>query len=501
MDPYNNISNWDQGDPCTSNWTGVVCSNKTLGDGYLHVQKLHLLQMNLSGSLSPALGQLSNLTILDFMWNNISGIIPMEIGNITSLELLLLNGNQLTGPLPEELGYLPNLKRLQIDQNQISGSIPKSFANLNATQHFHMNNNSISGQIPSELSRLPNLLHFLLDNNNLSGNLPPEFSTMLNLRILQLDNNNFNGATIPSSYSNMSKLLKLSLRNCSLQGPVPNLSQIPNLYYLDLSLNQLNGTIPSDKLSGNMTTILLSNNSLTGTIPTSFSDLPRLQILSIANNSLSGSVPSSIWQNRTLNGMEKLTVELQNNVLSNISGTINLSPNVTVWLQGNPLCSNSSLSQFCRFESDENNNQSSTNTTSVCPAQECPPPFEYLSSAASPVACFCAAPLFVGYRLKSPGFSDFRPYINTFEEFLSSSLDLFLYQLYIDSFFWEGPRLGMNLKLFPVYGNSSTTKFNMSEVDRIFGLFTSWSIDDSDIFGPYELISFPRLGFYRDGLS
>ncbi|XP_050288080.1 probable LRR receptor-like serine/threonine-protein kinase At1g06840 [Quercus robur] len=499
MDPYNNISNWDQGDPCTSNWTGVVCSNKTVGDGYLHVQKLHLLQMNLSGSLSPALGQLSNLTILDFMWNNISGIIPMEIGNITSLELLLLNGNQLTGPLPEELGYLPNLKRLQIDQNQISGSIPKSFANLNATQHFHMNNNSISGQIPSELSRLPNLLHFLLDNNNLSGNLPPEFSTMPNLRILQLDNNNFNGATIPSSYSNMSKLLKLSLRNCSLQGPVPNLSQIPNLYYLDLSLNQLNGTIPSDKLSGNMTTILLSNNSLTGTIPTSFSDLPRLQILSIANNSLSGSVPSSIWQNRTLNGTEKLTVQLQNNGLSNISGTINLSPNVTVWLQGNPLCSNSSLSQFCRFESDENNNQSSTNTTSVCPAQECPPPFEYLSSPASPVACLCAAPLFVGYRLKSPGFSDFRPYINTFEEYLSSSLDLFLYQLYIDSFFWEeGPRLGMNLKLFPVYGNSSTTKFNMSEVNRIFGLFTSWNIDDSDIFGPYELISFPLLGFYRE---
>ncbi|KAL4610967.1 hypothetical protein ACB092_08G089800 [Castanea dentata] len=457
-----------------------------------------LLRMNLSGSLSPALGQLSNLTILDFMWNNISGIIPKEIGNITSLKLLLLNGNQLTGPLPEELGYLPNLARLQIDQNQISGSIPKSFANLNATQHFHMNNNSISGQIPSELSRLPSLLHFLLDNNNLSGYLPPEFSTMPNLRILQLDNNNFNGTTIPSSYSNMLKLLKLSLRNCSLQGPVPNLSQIPNLYYLDLSFNQLNGTIPSDRLSGNMTTILLSNNSLNGTIPTSFSDLPQLQKLSIANNSLSGSVPSIIWQNWTSIGMEKLTVELQNNRLSNM-GSTSLPPNVTVWLHGNPLCSNSTLIQFCGFESDNDISQNSTNTTSVCPAQQCPPPFEYLSSPASPVACFCAAPLFVGYRLKSPGFTDFRPYINTFEEFLTSSLDLFLYQLYIDSFFWEeGPRLGMNLKLFPVYGNSSTTKFNMSEVNRIFGLFTSWNIDDSDIFGPYELISFPLLGFYKD---
>ena len=59
----------------------------------------------------------------------------------------------------------------------------------------------------------------------------------------------------------------------------------------------------------------------------------------------------------------------------------------------------------------------------------------------------------------------------------------------------------MNLKIFPVYGNSNTAKFNMSEVDRIFKLFTLWNMDISDIFGPYELISFPLQGFYKDGLS
>ncbi|KAM4083634.1 hypothetical protein ACJW30_08G073700 [Castanea mollissima] len=92
-----------------------------------------------------------------------------------------------------------------------------------------MNNNSISGQIPPELSRLPMLVHFLLDNNNLSGFLPPQFSELPNLLIIQLDNNNFDGTTIPASYGNMSKLLKLSLGNCSLQGPVPDLSRIPQL--------------------------------------------------------------------------------------------------------------------------------------------------------------------------------------------------------------------------------------------------------------------------------
>nr|POE57488.1 putative lrr receptor-like serine/threonine-protein kinase [Quercus suber] len=379
IDPCGNLTDWDQGDPCTSNWTGVFCYNTTLDDGYLHVQRLLLLRMNLSGNLSPQLGRLSNLKILGFMWNNISGSIPKEIGSITSLELLLLNGNQLTGPLPEELGYLPNMDRIQIDENQISGPLPKSFANLNKTKHFHMNNNSISGQIPPELSRLPSLVHF------------------------QLDNNNFNGTTIPANYSKMSKLLKL---------------------------------------------------------------------------------------------------ELQYNKLSNINFTSNSSipPNVTVGLKGNPLCWDSNLAQFCESETEyKNYSQNSTNTTSICPAQACPPPCEY--SPTSPVACFCAFPQFVGYRLKSPGFSDFRPYRHEFEVFLTSHLELSLYQLYIDSFTWEeGPRLVMNLKFFPVYdAENKTHAFNRSELQRMFDIFTTWNIrNPPDKFVPYEFISFPLLDFEKD---
>ncbi|KAE8009564.1 hypothetical protein FH972_005995 [Carpinus fangiana] len=486
IDPNKNLINWNQGDPCTSNWTGVACFNTPLDDGYLHVQRLELLNLNLSGSLSPELGRLSNMTILDFMWNNISGSIPKEIGNISSLELLLLNGNQLTGPLPEELGSLSKLNRIQIDENSISGSIPISFSNLTKAEHFHMNNNSISGQIPPELSKLPILVHLLVDNNNLSGYLPPEFSKMPMLQILQLDNNHFDGTTIPSSYSNMSKLLKLSLRNCKLHGPIPDFSQIPNLYYLDLSSNQLSGFIPPNWLSKNITTINLSNNNLIGTVPDNFSGLPHLQELSIANNSLNGSVPSIIWQNRTLNGLENLKVLLQNNKLSNITGSTSVPPNVIVWLQGNPLCSNTNLDQLCGSKrEDENNSQGSTNTTSNCQYQGCPPPYEH--NPTSPVPCFCAAPLFIGYRLKSPGFIDFRPYRNEFEQFLTSTLELFLYQLHIDSFAWEkGPRLRMYLKIFPAYDENSHI-FNGSEVRRIINMFISWKIKNHEVFGPYEV--------------
>ncbi|KAJ6696557.1 hypothetical protein OIU85_002954 [Salix viminalis] len=466
VDINNNLSNWRQGDPCTSNWTGVLCFNSTK-EGRYHVRELQLLNMNLSGTLSPSLGRLSYLEILDFMWNNITGSIPPEIGNITSLVLLVLNGNQLTGPIPEELGYLPNLERIQIDQNNISGPIPKSFANLNKTQHLHMNNNSISGHIPAELSRLPSLLHFLLDNNQLSGTLPPELSNFPNLLILQLDNNNFDGSPIPASYGNMTKLRKLSLRNCSLQGPMPDLSGIPNLGYLDLSFNQLAGPIPTDKLSENITTIDLSYNKLNGTIPAYFSELPLLQLLSIANNSLSGSVPSTIWENRA-NKTEGLDLDFENNTLSNITGSNTPPQNVTLRLKGNPACSNSNAI-YCESRNSDMNNQSSTESDVTCLAQSCPPPFEY--SPTSPVSCFCAAPLIFGYRLKSPGFSNFIPYRIRFENYLSSGLQLNLYQLGLDSIEWEsGPAITNGFEAFSY----------------------------NEIFGPYELLYITLSDPYKD---
>ncbi|XP_061367911.1 probable LRR receptor-like serine/threonine-protein kinase At1g06840 [Gastrolobium bilobum] len=494
IDPNGNLSNWNSGDPCTSNWTGVLCFNETKADGYLHVRELQLLNLNLYGTLAPDIGNLSYMEILDFMWNNITGSIPKEIGNIKSLQLLLLNGNQLTGSLPEELGYLPVLNRIQIDQNHISGPIPPSFANLNLTKHFHMNNNSLSGQIPPELSRLPSLVHLLLDNNNLSGYLPPELSNLPSLLILQLDNNNFGGNSIPDTYSNMSKLLKMSLRNCSLQGPIPDLSKIPYLYYLDLSSNQLNGSIPRNKLSENITTIDLSNNKLTGPIPSYFSGLPRLQRLLLSNNSLNGSVPSIIWQNKTLNGTEKFLLELENNKLTNISGSTNLPPNVTVLLHGNPVCSNKSLVQLCGSEgANDTNDLFQTNFIGSCPPQACPPPYEYS------VDCFCAVPLLVGYRLKSPGFKEFGPYVDRFQNYLTSGLQIYTSQLQFTFYWQEGPRLRMDLKLFPIYvDNSSAHTFNGSEVQRIRSMFTGWNIPDDDLFGPYELINLTLVGPYAE---
>ncbi|KAJ4965066.1 hypothetical protein NE237_016915 [Protea cynaroides] len=497
IDPMRHLDNWSKGDPCTSNWKGVLCSDTVGADGYMHVEQLQLQNMNLSGYLAPELGQLSNITVLDFMWNNITGRIPKEIGNISTLQLLLLNGNKLLGFIPYEIGYLPQLNRLQVDQNQLSGGIPNSFSNLNRIRHLHLNNNSISGQIPSELSKLSTLFHLLLDNNNLSGSLPSELSNMPSLRILQLDNNHFDGANIPASYGNMPYLFKLSLRNCSLQGSIPDLSGMKYLLYLDLSWNHLTGAIPSDWLSDNITTIDLSNNHLNGSIPANFSDLRKLQNLSLANNLLSGSVSSTIWQNMTFSPTARLTLNFQNNSLSNIVGDHNPPANVTIRLQGNPFCQNASqanITNFCGYEvGGSYTSGNSTNQLSGCPIQSCPTDFfEYVP--ACPVQCFCAAPLQIDYRLKSPSFSFFPPYEYQFEAYLANSLNLELYQIFVRSFIWEpGPRLRMYLKIFPAYPSN---EFNTTEVRRIRQIFTTWKFPPDNFFGPYDLLNFTLLWPY-----
>ncbi|KAI3473862.1 hypothetical protein Pfo_028043 [Paulownia fortunei] len=402
------------------------------------------------------------------------------------LVIKLLSGNQISGPLPDELGYLPNLNKFQLDLNMISGPIPKSFANLPKVQHFHMNNNKFSGQIPPELSTLPLLKHFLLDNNNLSGYLPPELSQMRSLTILQLDNNNFAGSVIPDSYGNMPKLLKLSLRNCSLQGTIPDLSGIRGLLYLDLSMNQLSGKITSNRMSENITTMYLDNNLL------------------------SGYVPSTIWENITFTSDTKLDINFEDNLLSDISGILDIPPNVTLKLNGNPVCANAiqrNITLLCGPDNGNEETQYSLNKPmSTCPSQSCPIRnyFEYVPTL--PNTCFCAAPFGIGLRLRSPSISNFLPYRDQFDVFITSNvylrpnIHLYLYQLYVDSIEWEpGPRLRMFLLFFPEYTNNSNT-FDASEIQAIANTFAGFTIPGSDIFGPYDLLNFTAQGPYSNVL-
>lgn len=150
-DPHNVLENWDKDavDPCS--WTMVTCSTDSLVVG------LGTPSQSLSGTLSPS------------------------IGNLTNLQIVLLQNNNITGPLPPELGRLSRLRTLDLSNNFFTGEIPSSLGHLNSLQYMRLNNNSLSGAFPSSLANMTQLQFLDLSYNNLSGPVPRILAKTFNI--------------------------------------------------------------------------------------------------------------------------------------------------------------------------------------------------------------------------------------------------------------------------------------------------------------------------------
>ncbi|XP_009596637.1 protein NSP-INTERACTING KINASE 3 [Nicotiana tabacum] len=118
-DPYNVLDNWDVNsvDPCS--WRMVTCSF----DGY--VSALALPSQSLSGTLSPGIGNLTNLQSVLLQNNAISGPIPDVIGKLQKLQTIDLSNNKFEGEIPTSFGDLKNLNYLDVSYNNLSGTLPK----------------------------------------------------------------------------------------------------------------------------------------------------------------------------------------------------------------------------------------------------------------------------------------------------------------------------------------------------------------------------------------
>ncbi|XP_074592331.1 protein NSP-INTERACTING KINASE 1-like [Curcuma longa] len=175
-DPHSVLENWDQNsvDPCS--WTMVTCSSENLVIG------LGTPSQNLSGTLSPS------------------------IGNLTNLEIVLLQNNNISGPMPKEIGRLSKLKTLDLSNNYFTGEIPSSISLLKDLQYLRLNNNSLSGAFPMSLTNLTQLAFLDLSYNNLSGPVPSfpakTFNIVGNPLICSIDSEKecFGMTPIPMSY-------------------------------------------------------------------------------------------------------------------------------------------------------------------------------------------------------------------------------------------------------------------------------------------------------------
>lgn len=93
---WENSSNWTIGRPVRE-WHGVT------NDANGRVTGLYLRKNQLSGTIPPELGDLSEMTWLDLGDNQLTGEIPPELGDLSNLRALYLRNNGLTGCIPAEL--------------------------------------------------------------------------------------------------------------------------------------------------------------------------------------------------------------------------------------------------------------------------------------------------------------------------------------------------------------------------------------------------------------
>ena len=376
--------NWSADTPITE-WDGIPSLESQ------RVTRLYLQSKQLSGSVPPEFGAVTNLQWLYLYGNDLSSEIPAELGRLTRLQRLFLYDNGLSGPIPGELGSIYDLQWLSLYGNDLTGEIPPELAKLGSAsklERLFLQDNDLSEEIPEELGSLTSLTHLLLRGNNLGGEIPHELGNLPNLKWLYLSGNTFKGC-IPerlrvlelhdlddldisfcdfdvlaaiydsaggTSWQNndnwmsdrpfsdwygvttdeIGRVTGLDLRSNELSGEIP--TELGSLYKLEslaLQLNELTGVIPTELGSlVNLSRLVLHTNGFTGEIPEELGGLSNLSLLRLDENMLTGEIPSELGNLSNLTDMELWENRLSGAIPTELGNLSNLRV-LTLW--GNQL--------------------------------------------------------------------------------------------------------------------------------------------------------------------
>ncbi|KAL3573494.1 hypothetical protein D5086_024107 [Populus alba] len=276
------------------------------------LEYLNMSENKLTGAFPASLHGCQRLKFLDLTTNSLSGVIPEELGSMKNLTFLAISQNNLTGVIPAFLSNLTELTRLEFAVNYFTGKIPSELGALTRLEILYLHMNFLEGAIPASLCNCTALREISLIENWISGELPAEMGNKLqNLQKLYLMNNNISGR-IPVTFSNLSQITLLDLSINYLEGEVPQeLGKLKNLEILYLHSNNLKlhlgsclfaGSLPASigNLSKDLYYFNLLNNRIRGEIPDSIGNLSGLVTLHLWDNRLDGTIPATFGKLKLL---------------------------------------------------------------------------------------------------------------------------------------------------------------------------------------------------------
>lgn len=267
------------------------------------LRHLNLTNNSFSGEIPPDLSRCRNLVLIRLGWNRLTGRIPFQLGLLPKLERIHLHYNNLTGPIPETFGNLSSIKTISLAANNVRGTIPEALGKLNTLSFLGLGVNQLSGMIPPVIFNLSSLVTLSLPFNQLQGTLPSDMGfTLASLQVLNIGHNLFSGP-LPKSLSNASNLVEFDITGSNFEGKVSiDFGGLSNLWWLILASNPL-GTGEGDDLSflnslskcRALKVLDLSDCQFGGALPDSVANLSiNLLSLRLGGNNLSGSIPPGI---------------------------------------------------------------------------------------------------------------------------------------------------------------------------------------------------------------
>ncbi|GFY81703.1 leucine-rich repeat protein kinase family protein [Actinidia rufa] len=421
----NTPPSWDKSsDPCGAPWEGVTCNNS-------RVTALGLSTMGLIGKLNGDIGGLTELRSLDLSFNR-----------------------GLTGSLSSRIGDLQKLNILHFNKNQLSGTIPAKLFSSDMV-----------------------LLHVLFDGNQIRGEIPDTLGLVQTLEVLRLDRNALIG-DVPSNLNNLTNIVELNLAHNNLFGPLPNLTGMNSLSYVDLSNNSFQSSEAPTWFSSlqSLTTLVMEFGSLQGALPEKLFSLPQIQQVKLRSNEF----------NDTLNmgnsiSQELQLVDLQNNRISTVTLVL-----VHVRLIGNPVCTSAlANTEYCQLQQQ----QSKVYSTSLanCGSNTCSP-----DQNLNPQSCDCAYPYEGTLYFRGPSFRELSNanMFHSLEMSLWMKLGLTPGSVSLQNpFFNIDDYLQVQLELFPSTGKY----FNRTEIVRLGFALSNQTYKPPQQFGPYYFIASPYL--------